>query len=119
MPLRKLLSALSFVGALSGAALTASADIMEGFESPDGYNLATQGGGSAAIVNNPVHSGSQALQLSLTEASDYGGSSSISARPMSRLGRSPRPIIGSIRLNRQTATTPVSDPLHKYAEQQR
>jgi hypothetical protein len=64
------------IAALMGAALLIStqvnaATITEGFEG-SGYNLATQGSGSASIVNTTVHSGSQSLDLSLTTGSDYG-----------------------------------------------
>jgi hypothetical protein len=55
------------------APIAAHADVItEGFEGSS-YNLATQGAGAASIVTspNPVHSGSQSLDLSLATGSDY------------------------------------------------
>jgi hypothetical protein len=63
------------IAAFIGAALllTTQADatvLTEGFEG-SGYDISTVGGGSASIVNTPVHSGAQSLNLGLTTGSDY------------------------------------------------
>jgi hypothetical protein len=63
------------IAAFLGAALllTTQADaaiLTEGFEG-SGYDLSTQGAGSASIAYTTVHSGAQSLNLGLATGSDY------------------------------------------------
>ncbi|HEY1599388.1 MAG TPA: hypothetical protein VGG64_07285 [Pirellulales bacterium] len=72
---RQAIVLLAFAGFWLGVAATASADISitDGFENPNGYDLAASGGGSASIrpSPDPAYAGDQSLRLSLGSASDY------------------------------------------------